>query len=37
MQQQQVRAAFSSLDIFLTPDVGHVGRKMQCILKFKKI
>jgi hypothetical protein len=34
MHQQQGKAAISSLDIFLTPDDGHVGRNMYCILKM---
>jgi hypothetical protein len=33
VHQQQVKAAISSLDIFLTPDDGHVGRNIQHILK----
>jgi hypothetical protein len=36
MHQQQVNAAISSLDLFLTSDDGHVGRNMWCILKTFK-
>jgi hypothetical protein len=32
IHQQPVKTAISSLDVFLTPDYGHVGRNM-CILK----
>jgi hypothetical protein len=28
MHQQQVKVAISPLDIFVTPDDGHVGRNM---------